>query len=298
MKHIGKLIFGTVMVLIGILLLMENLNIVTNFAFIESIRLIWPLGLIIAGGLIFFKQKGTGTLLLIITIIFGIFATIVPTQIQVGELKIQEFNQVYNNEEFAVYDISLGGTKLILNKIEDEANLINVRSKTTLPKELTFDVTKENGVTYVNINENGHIGFSHLFNLDKEISRVNISLNPNPKTKLKFNYGAIDGTLDLRELNIEELNIESGATDTEIYFGKYPTLVDISAGVSNINFYFPENISIEIESDGGVSSLTFKDFKKVGNKYYSPNFNEVENKILIKISSGVSTINGEVIKNE
>ncbi len=298
MKNIGKLIFGIVILVLGLLLLIQNLGIVTSIPFADTLKIFWPIGIILAGVLILVKQRLLGTTILILSIVFGIVFTALPTNMEVGELKIENRDYPSENVSEVIYDISFGGANLNLTSSNDKTKLIEIKSETTIQKDLNFKVNEKNGITYVNIEEEGYFTFFDLFNLKDQVSNLDIKLNPDINTKLNLDYGAVDGVLDLRELNIEKLKINSGASSTQIYLGSYPTLIEIDTGASDIQFHFPEGIEIEIENNGGASSTQFSDFKKVGNKYYSPNFEDSEEKIIIKIDSGVSSITGEVIKNE
>ncbi len=293
MKHIGKLIFGIVISLFGLLLILENLNIITNLTFLENLSLFWPIGLILSGSLIFFKQRKSGFLILILSIIIGVFTMIVPTHLEVNELKVEEFVYPYSNQNNVYYDISIGGSKLTLKNIENSENLVKVNSQTTFSKRLDFEVNNKENITIVKIEENGHFELNELFLLDKQTSNLDIEINSKPNSTLNLNYGAVDGTLDLRNLNVKELIINSGASHTEVYLGDKPINIDISTGASQINFHFPNDIGIRVESDSGASSLNFQNFSKIGNKYFSEDFNSSKEFINIKVSSGVSSINGE-----
>ena len=89
------------------------------------------------------------------------------------------------------------------------------------------------------------------------------------------------------------LDLDTGATSTEIIFGSYPTKVDIDTGASSLNFKFPMDIGIEIEIDGGAVSTHLKGFTKKDDKYFSENYDKTKENIEIEINAGATSIDGE-----
>lgn len=292
MKHIGKLIFGIITTIIGILLILSNFNIISNLNFFETFKYVWPVGLILAGALIFFNHKILGSVILVITIVFGFVSMTIPDNLLINNALYEEYTEPYNNEKNVSYDLEFGATIFLLNKSSND-NLIEINSNTTLNKKINFNVYHKNNNTEIKMNENGNFGINDFVNLDEQTSKLEINLNSKPISNIDLSFGAVDGVIDLRELKVNKIQINSGASSSKIYFANYPTETYIDCGLSEYTFYFPKDIGVEIDVDGGLLDTDFKDFKKVNEHYYSPNFDPNKENIKIIINAGTSSFKGE-----
>jgi len=68
--------------------------------------------------------------------------------------------------------------------------------------------------------------------------------------------------------------------------------VDIEAGVSSIKLEIPDGTGVKIRLDGALISknLANSGLEKIGDYYYSENYDDAENKIDINVKMGVGNI--------
>lgn len=292
MKNITKISIGMMFLILGSILLLMNLGIINNISFSEKFNLFWPMGIIIAGILFINKQKGLGSLFLIVSLLIAILIPLTK-EIPKGDFE-NEFNLEFNDEENLKINFDFGAANFKLNSTN--ASLISMKTHSNIERDYNFESKINNDLTIVDIFEEPEFSIQNIFQIKNIHSDINLLIQENTQTKLNLDYGAVESTMDLRKLNIKELNINSGATSSTIYFGTNPIDVEIDTGASEFNFYFEEDIGIEIKIDGGLLDSNFKDFKKIRDTYYSKNYNSSNKNIKINIDAGASSINGEFIK--
>ena len=114
-------------------------------------------------------------------------------------------------------------------------------------------------------------------------------------TDIRIEGGASTFDLDLRELNVQSLNVEAGAADIDVVLPANAgrTTADFSIGAADLDIMVPPGVAAQIDFDGGVSSMDIDEsrFPKQDNgQYVSPDFSNAANRVTIKIEAGVSDI--------
>ncbi len=129
----------------------------------------------------------------------------------------------------------------------------------------------------------GTTGFSWKIGLTKKI----------PLT-LKVESGASDTTLDLRELKVTDLKIDTGASSTRVILPAKAgsSNVKISAGAASIDVTIPDGVAARIKLSTAISGNKVDNnrFPWNGSVYESADYETAKNKVDIKIDSGVGTV--------
>lgn len=101
--------------------------------------------------------------------------------------------------------------------------------------------------------------------------------------------------LDLSELIVKKLRLDTGAGDIELKLGcrSDEIFLKIDSGASRIKIIVPEKMGLKIDSDIALSSTNFRraGLEKHKGYYHSENFSTADCRTLIEIDSGVSQIN-------
>ncbi|MFO7944455.1 MAG: hypothetical protein R6U51_09195 [Anaerolineales bacterium] len=122
------------------------------------------------------------------------------------------------------------------------------------------------------------------------------SLKINKEIPLFFDLeaGAGGATLDFSHLNLKYLQIETGVSSTTLTLPERAghTNVKIEAGVASVSVRIPENAAARIETEGGLAFIDVnKDrFPQQGGLYISDGYETAENKIEMKIETGLGSI--------
>ena len=113
-------------------------------------------------------------------------------------------------------------------------------------------------------------------------------------TDIRIETGASDLDLDLRELNVQSLNVDGGAADIDVVLPANAgrTTADFNIGAADLDITVPAGVAARIDFEGGISSLNIDEsrFPKQGDRYVSPDFENAANRVTIKIEAGVSDI--------
>jgi hypothetical protein len=130
----------------------------------------------------------------------------------------------------------------------------------------------------------------------KHDNNVIINLNTQPIWDLDLDIGAVNMECDLSKYKIRDLCIDAGATDIDITLGNKHSYsyIEINSGASDFTINIPKESGCQIESSTGLSSEDFPGFRIFKGSYYTENFEKADNKIIIKISGGVSSF--EVVR--
>jgi predicted membrane protein len=104
----------------------------------------------------------------------------------------------------------------------------------------------------------------------------------------------MDGTFDLRDIYINNLEIDTGASDITLYLSEKSDLstIDIDNGVSDIVVFIPDGVGVSLDYDGAIKDVDIEEdsWSKKDGYYYSPGYEESLKKTIILVDSGVGSI--------
>lgn len=293
--------WGSLFVVLGTLGLFANLFSL-SFEWSTAWKF-WPLVLVFIGLSIIVKNK-TGKMIISgmagIILAFTIFATISST----FNFFKGGINFTFNDEPITSetarytepYQESIKYAEFTL-----DAGVGNF--KLLAPTDSLIDIsTESHGVDYTFIrNDTGNrtdLKFkmdSNKFRFHKKgsFNKVEVALNTKPIWNINFDVGAASIKVDLSEYKVNDININMGAAALNLKLGEpvNETKLNIEAGASDIDIFIPEMVGCEITSDVALSSTNYEGFTKLeSSKYRTPDFEQSEKKIYMKIQSGVSSI--------
>ncbi len=138
-----------------------------------------------------------------------------------------------------------------------------------------------------------------------------ISLSRIPQTTLDIGTGASSIVLDLTDIKVVDLNVSAGASSIDITMPANAGSVDahITAGASSINVRIPEGVEARIIRDSGISSFDISDrfpslesrdietqldetivSRHLDDIFESPGYHDASNRINIEFDVGVSSV--------
>ncbi len=301
----SHIFWGTIFLGLGILLLINNFhNVSLDFNLLWKIA---PLVLVFIGTSIIIKNQYGKYILVFLSaavLVLIVFALIKnTTNLIKGDLNFSfasEDEVIPSDSSFYSYKPidNLKQAKLIFN---GAAGRFRINSATeNLIDANTFSVKDMHFMKVETKDSVAHIEFGmrdENVKLGKNRqNHVDFSLNKNIVWDLNFDCGAASMNFDLEEFKVKSVDIDMGAADLKLKVGnKYPkTKIVIDAGASSISLKIPASSGCELVADAVLSSKNFDGFKKIGsNKFRTENYDQSENKILIELNCGVSSINIE-----
>lgn len=261
----GRLFWGLLILIIGVILLLGTLGI-----FPEGIsvwQFIWPS----------------------IIILFGIWLLTVPAVYRNWRIETESLTIPLENAQKARIRLKHGAGKLLVNSSGDSAVLL----KGTFAGGVEHTRREEAGYTRLKLISPSGIrvfpGFFQAGGLNWQVY-----LNPDIPIRLDVNSGASETDLDLHDLKLSELNLDTGASSSKITLPAQAghTSVRIDSGAASVSIRVPEGVAARIQLERGLSGLRIdtRRFPGHGNYYVSPDFEQAANRADIHIKTGVGSI--------
>lgn len=291
-----RIYLGVVLILIGLLWILSNLNIIDINLYnifsklIRGLFDLWPLILIIIGVSFIFKKEMLDTILwglfIVIIVLYSFFVKDpVGRNNGRGFIKNEEIALVMEDSiEKGKLDLDIGASNLevgstafeFLSLEQDGAYEYKVESKSSV--EEVYIKSKDDFLNY------------------REERDLSVGLNNKIPWEINFNVGAISGDIDLKDIIVDYISIDMGAGDLEFTLGGKNdfTMVDVDAGASKVVLNVPRDMGLRIKFDGGLSSNNFKELNLIEtqeNRFESKNYDSASSQLEVVIDMGVGNFN-------
>ena len=123
--------------------------------------------------------------------------------------------------------------------------------------------------------------------------RLDLRLTREIPLDLRFSVGATDATLDLRELRVSSVRLETGASRVALLLpATGQPDVRIEGGAANIEVTVPEGMEARIVTTDGPSAVEVDErrFVRDGNGYRTAGFDGAANRATISLSVGAARV--------
>ncbi len=297
---VGRIRTGVILILIGVLFLLNTTG-VLDIGVWESIAVLWPLLLIAIGIEKIFMSTQTLKPLAFLSpvIIVGavVYAVVASPGGGIAFSSDDDYSQrssdwsVSADPGVTAMDLYMdfGGGRLKVRGGADSGKLLEgqfyhrgqrpeVNSEET---GQTMKVTlKRRGSTIV------------LGQRDRE--RWIVKLNETVPVDLSLDAGGAQVRLDLADIVLNKLDLETGAADVDLILGaKSPEVrCDVSCGAASIDMVIPAGAGLRIDRESPMSSFSTGDINLVESGKYmeSPDFDARGVRIFLTIDAGVSSL--------
>jgi hypothetical protein len=122
-----------------------------------------------------------------------------------------------------------------------------------------------------------------------------MALNNAVPLAITVKTGASDARLDLSDLQVTRLKLESGANSTRVIVPAHAGYTEIrgTSGAASLSVEIPEGVAARIRTSGALSSVSInrERFPKIEGEYRSPDYETAANKVDLKLEMGVGSIN-------
>lgn len=292
----SNITFGIVLVFIGIFLLLNNLNLI-QWSIIDVVFDMWPLILVAIGASIVFNNDKT-----IKTIIWILFFAIIIGYGFYLQYKSHDLNsninsnigisyEIDNNIKSSILDLDLAAVDLNINP-SDSFLLDGFLGSPYVNKKVEHFNGGE--IAKFSFKEKVTRVFPASISKNKNTYKGNFYLNNNISWDIKGDIGAVKGNMDLRNIKVNNIDMDFGAGDLKLLLGSnVPSLnVEIEAGATNIDIVVPKDLGLRVKLDGGLKSSNLKDlnWSLVNDWYVSPNYETSLSKANINVKMGVGNL--------
>jgi hypothetical protein len=297
-----NIIWGLVLVLIGVLFILRNLDVI-YFSW-HSIWRLWPLVLVLIGVTILPVKDAVKVVLTIIVLIIGAVFLIYYPQ---GDNWNDRWSFKHDREDYSDSDpqtidqriFESYDSTILMADLDFDAAAGNFRIEQSTDELFEFEREGNLGKYNYSIKE---LGEKREIRIELEEGRVikgdlknhvAMKLNPNPVWDIKVDVGAANIDLDLTAFKVSSLDIDGGASSINIRIGNLhdDCKMRINSGASSILIRVPEEFACEVNTNTVLSSKDLEGFNKVsGGTYVTPDFSEKTKNIVIDVEAAVSSL--------
>jgi cell wall-active antibiotic response 4TMS protein YvqF/uncharacterized protein DUF2154 len=255
-------------------------------------RLFWPLILIVVGGLLLLDN------LKIISINF--WQVIIPLALILAGLSVLAGSLQRATRGVAEsLMIPAEGVESAKVRIRYGAGKVTVAGK-ALPGKL-LDGTFEGGVEddvrregkALNVELNATTGDDWMW-WNGGRREWSMGLSNSLPVALEIETGAAETRLDLSDVKVTDLRLKTGATSTSLSMPASAgmTTARLEGGAASMDIRFPAEVGARIRWEGGMASIHVDTdrFPKSGDTYESKGYAEARNKVDLKISMGMGSV--------
>ena len=256
--------WAVVLILVGALFLLNNFGLLPNLSF-SVWSLIWPIFLIALG--VWFISR---------TVIKPEPADMQPASIPLDGASRAEIEIQHGAGELTVGSGASAGVLAeglfgggLKHRTERKGDLVDVEMKMAVE-----------AVAFLNWSPGGY--------------DWDVRLSADVPMSLRCATGASKSALDLRDLKITDLKLETGASATEVILPASAgfTRVKVQAGAARVDMRVPGGVAARIKASAGLASVTVDQTRFPGfdNRYQSPDYDATPNKVDIDIETGVGSV--------
>lgn len=125
-------------------------------------------------------------------------------------------------------------------------------------------------------------------------ARWDVGLTGEVPLDLRLETGANRGSVDLTDLRVESLHLETGASDTRIRLPRAAgaTTVSVEAGAAAVTIEVPDGVAARIHGHMalGASHIDETRFPRLGEVYQSPDYPTALNRVDIDVQGGLGSL--------
>lgn len=291
----GRFFWGAFFVVLGLLLLLHNLDFVrVDWSFTWKL---WPVLLIVWGLSKFTDNKPIRAGLMVLNgIVFGVMLF--------GFFSFEWFNPDWETgtttrytqhlsepmespTERAYFRFEAGAGKFVMETTSND--LVEAHTDNNLG-QFVLDKSQDDETANVTLRMRDRKVFRGFRGLR---NHADIRLNTLPTWNMRFGVGACKLLLDLTPYKTEKIDVDAGVSMVRIKLGdrSEKTQVRVKTGVSSVRIDVPSSVGCEIRDNAHVGSTSYDGFSETGDGYWqSENFASASKKIYIDVQTGVTSV--------
>ncbi len=292
----GGLVWPLLLNAVGVLLLLDNLGII-SFDFWYAASRLWPIVLIAIG-----LDLLLGRLHWLVSLLIGL-ATVA---VLVGgvfwlearapdELVTESIAQELGDVDAAGVVIGFGVGALDLRAMAPGSGqlIAGEISQSIRGTRVQQSYETEDGVALYSLHMSGTTRPTDWMRRRGGAPRWNLQLTPDVPLDLTVNTGVGQSHLDLRGLNLSNLTVDSGVGETRVTLpGAGQITATIEGGIGELNIEIPEGAAARISSDTGLGQTNVDAaFTRVDDVYITGNYDDSLDRIDLTISAGIGQVN-------
>lgn len=158
---------------------------------------------------------------------------------------------------------------------------------------ITEELHRNDGKVFLKVNTPTDMIFPGAWGSGKGIN-WDVHLIREIPLKLVFHTGACEARLNLGDLKVTDLTVETGASSTDVQLPQNAgfTRVKISSGAAEVKLHVPQGVAAMIRESSGLSGIKVDTtrFLQNGHTYQSADYDTAANKVEISYEGGVGSV--------
>lgn len=259
----GSTFWGAILLLVGTLLLLENLGILS----INVWQLFWPIAIIIFGVWFIWRSSTAPK----------------SRQVDSFELPLEGSDRLNLTVHYGAGRLRIGGDCSSSMALEGTFEGGLDRDVNRRGADLDVDLRVPTDDVLDMIPWGTHSGLNWDLKLSDAV-----------EVDLTVDAGASENTLDLAGLNVSNLTFKTGASDTRIHFSDRAehAQAHLGLGAASAKLTIPENVSASIEVKSGLTEIRVDQdrFPRSGDVYQSADFGSASHRLTLHVEAGVGSV--------
>ncbi len=280
-------VWGVILLFVGIVLLLQNFNLLP-WGLWGTLWRFWPALLIIIGLDILASHYNPWLTSALVLAVLGACLGLAIWQHGLSPSPaMSEYSQPLGELRRAEVQMDFAGGSLKLASLPpDSANLAEAKCQ---EGKIKADFEQQDGV--------GHL---HLSNEKKERppwkgigAELEVNLSPSIPLALQVKSAAVNLNLDISQLKVTELKLNLDAGNCQLKMpseGAIQALIEANA--ANLEVIIPPEMAARVEAKTNLSLLEIDEtrFPREGNYYTSPNFETSRNQLYLKLNCNAGRV--------
>jgi hypothetical protein len=254
-----------ILIALGVVFLLENLDLLEWDAWGTVVRL-WP----------------------VIFILFGL-SMLLGVRSAVGELR--EINQALEGATQARVEIAPGVSKLSIGALDEPGQLIQGAVAVGRHQDCRANFRLQGDTAHFKL-KSQEWAFFPFFGGWRRDFKWGLYLSQAVPMRLKVNAGVGQCSLDLQDLNLTRLDLDAGVGEVGVTLPRRGQLeARLKGGVGSLTVRVPAEMAARIRVSTGLGSARVRgDFQRQGRRYVSPGYDTAENRVDLRVDSGIGEI--------
>ena len=301
----GPPLFGLLLVALGVVLLLQNLDVIDWDLWTEIWRF-WPVLLVAIGAnLILGRRLPWLTTMIVAVLLTGSMLGAALLAESDASVRVDRIEEPLLSTRSLYLGMGFGAGSLVIDSLpRGSSNLVEGWFEAACGSAST-SLKRYDGTAALDIDVSGESFFPCGWGRDWRVS-----LSPVPEVTMDLGTGASSIDLDLTDLRVTSLYVAAGATDLDIRMparaGDVEVVID--AGAADIDLWIPSGVEAYIVNDSGISSFKVSrrfpslesqgwtaeygtiEGRGPGDIYSSRGYGDAENRIRVEINGGASSV--------
>jgi len=289
-----------ILLAVGFILLLNNLGLL-SWDIWSTLWRFWPVVLILLGLEILVKQieSDIAYVLMILLEVVVILGVVVVALIglelpsSLGPVTTQHVSHPLGAIKEARVELDFSDGELILGSYSGADKLVDGRLAGRDVNQVAQRFREEDGRAVLELHSpSRRWGFFPFARGDRE-ARWELNLTSRVPLTLVVDAGAGKAHLDLRDLDVRELEFNAGVGETTILFPRSgQTVARVDGGVGAITLEVPEDMPARITVDTGIGDVNMdRRFQRRGDGVYeTPGFSREESYLELEVDIGVGSV--------